>query len=279
MCEVNGGEGGIRTHGDFAATTVFETAPIDHSGTSPNLLRPRPPASQATEEALEQAGTFPVQHTAGDLAGVIEARILDHVPQRAAGSGLWVVRPEHEPRDPCQHDSASAHGAWFEGDVENAVLEPPRPQGPRRLAQGDQLGMRRGILTAFGDVPTSTDDGSSAHNEGADRHLVLLGGDVRPLQGATHPEAIGIDTLNLTLLEHKNVTVGLYLIKPEIGSSELPLVVMERQLCLLTALPQATAVGGDLPGAAKIPVPQRVTAEQPHDQPDGREHQVEDDGQ
>ena len=30
-----GGEGGIRTHGTLAGTTVFETAPIDHSGTSP----------------------------------------------------------------------------------------------------------------------------------------------------------------------------------------------------------------------------------------------------
>ena len=30
-----GGEGGIRTHGALARTTVFETVPIDHSGTSP----------------------------------------------------------------------------------------------------------------------------------------------------------------------------------------------------------------------------------------------------
>jgi hypothetical protein len=31
----NGGEGGIRTHGDLAATPVFKTGPFDHSGTSP----------------------------------------------------------------------------------------------------------------------------------------------------------------------------------------------------------------------------------------------------
>jgi hypothetical protein len=31
-----GGEGGIRTHGTRKGTTVFETAPIDHSGTSPH---------------------------------------------------------------------------------------------------------------------------------------------------------------------------------------------------------------------------------------------------
>ena len=35
------GEGGIRTHGGPKTTTVFETAPIVHSGTSPifNLRR------------------------------------------------------------------------------------------------------------------------------------------------------------------------------------------------------------------------------------------------
>ena len=33
--QASGGEGGIRTHGTLAGTTVFETVPIDHSGTSP----------------------------------------------------------------------------------------------------------------------------------------------------------------------------------------------------------------------------------------------------
>ena len=33
-----GGEGGIRTHGTLARTTVFETVPIDHSGTSPEAV-------------------------------------------------------------------------------------------------------------------------------------------------------------------------------------------------------------------------------------------------
>ena len=32
------GEGGIRTLGTVARTTVFETVPIDHSGTSPIRL-------------------------------------------------------------------------------------------------------------------------------------------------------------------------------------------------------------------------------------------------
>jgi hypothetical protein len=38
--QIIGGEGGIRTHGTLARTTVFETAPIDHSGTSPRNAFP-----------------------------------------------------------------------------------------------------------------------------------------------------------------------------------------------------------------------------------------------
>ena len=34
---LNGGEGGIRTHGGLAPTPVFETGAIDHSATSPCL--------------------------------------------------------------------------------------------------------------------------------------------------------------------------------------------------------------------------------------------------
>ena len=39
ICEWSGGEGGIRTHGTGEGTTVFETVPIDHSGTSPTERR------------------------------------------------------------------------------------------------------------------------------------------------------------------------------------------------------------------------------------------------
>jgi hypothetical protein len=35
---VNGGGGGIRTHGGVAPTTVFETVPIVHSGTPPREI-------------------------------------------------------------------------------------------------------------------------------------------------------------------------------------------------------------------------------------------------
>jgi hypothetical protein len=35
----NGGQTGIRTLGTITSTTVFETAPIDHSGICPHVIR------------------------------------------------------------------------------------------------------------------------------------------------------------------------------------------------------------------------------------------------
>ena len=63
-----GGEGGIRTHGTVTRTTVFETVPFDHSGTSPrraSLAAPaveRKPRNRAL--APRRSGTGP-QNPAG----------------------------------------------------------------------------------------------------------------------------------------------------------------------------------------------------------------------
>ncbi len=45
-----GGEGGIRTHGPLARSTVFETAPFDHSGTSPRSSATRRVSSSPAPE-------------------------------------------------------------------------------------------------------------------------------------------------------------------------------------------------------------------------------------
>ncbi len=53
------GEGGIRTHGGPKTTTVFETAPFNHSGTSPVL---RPKLYQILFVLLDQHGLHRVGH-------------------------------------------------------------------------------------------------------------------------------------------------------------------------------------------------------------------------
>ena len=52
----HGGEGGIRTHGTVARTTVFETVPIDLSGTSPQRGRVEGGALLTHPTALAKRG-------------------------------------------------------------------------------------------------------------------------------------------------------------------------------------------------------------------------------
>ena len=68
----SGGEGGIRTHGTGEGTTVFETAPIDHSGTSPQAAgyRGRGPALQPEPGRAVAAAT-----RASCAAGAILRRV------------------------------------------------------------------------------------------------------------------------------------------------------------------------------------------------------------
>src|SRR5437870_8515847 len=52
----SGGGGGIRTHGTLAGTTVFETVPIDHSGTPPLGLVAKRADNRGNPGPVKRAG-------------------------------------------------------------------------------------------------------------------------------------------------------------------------------------------------------------------------------
>ena len=57
----NGGEGGIRTHGPLARSTVFETAPFDHSGTSPQNCSMRSHGKTSISATVPRASGIPAR--------------------------------------------------------------------------------------------------------------------------------------------------------------------------------------------------------------------------
>ena len=111
----DGGEGGIRTHGPRKRSTVFETAPFDHSGTSPlaervgfeptvefcpthdfqsctfghsvtspgflSKTRNRPPRAHLSEERDEKSGTLRGQHSRADVYPMVESRIANNITE------------------------------------------------------------------------------------------------------------------------------------------------------------------------------------------------------
>ena len=83
---MTGGEGEIRTHGTREGTTVFETVPIDHSGTSPREAR------------------YSIRNTKGKLAGRVpeECRRTHQMGLEGepAWHGAWIPALAERPSQP-----------------------------------------------------------------------------------------------------------------------------------------------------------------------------------
>ncbi len=99
-----GGEGGIRTLGTLAGTTVFETAPIDRSGTSPlcATIVPKPIISAGwgavTLTAVLLARLFGFCNTEFHAKAVLKRQAGTSAPLalRAGSRGLK-IRPQNPP--------------------------------------------------------------------------------------------------------------------------------------------------------------------------------------
>src|SRR4051812_10261468 len=102
--------------------------------------------SPSIEEKIAQHPTALLgEHSSADLSAVIELRMIHDLENAAAGSGLGVVGGIHEADDAGVQDSAGAHGAGLEGDVEGAATLGGEKAIVRErlasLAHGDDLGV------------------------------------------------------------------------------------------------------------------------------------------
>src|SRR5438067_4680753 len=94
------------------------------STTLPPLRIRRPPA-QLLKESLQELAGASFLESAFDVEAVIQARVLDEVPERAAEAGLRVVGPEDQPLDARVHQRPGAHRARLEGNDHRRSFEPP----------------------------------------------------------------------------------------------------------------------------------------------------------
>ena len=147
------------------------------------------PAGQAVagEEVVQQRRRLGGEHAGHDLGPVVEAAVADHVPERADGAQLVVVRPEDEAVDPGEHEGAGAHRARLEGDDEGAAGEPPLTAGGGGGAQRDDLGVPGRVALGLAGVAARADDRAGlVEHDGADRYVVTGEGGLRLGEGEAH---------------------------------------------------------------------------------------------
>src|SRR5512139_1348437 len=141
-----------------------------------------------SEERLQQGGAF-LREDPGDHGGaVVQAGVRGDPVQGGHGAALGILRPVDDLRHPGRHGRAGAHGTGLQGDDEAAARKAVVPGLPGRLPQGEDLGVRGGILRRDGAVVGAREDlPFRGDDHGAHRDLSLGGGFPRLRKGRPHP--------------------------------------------------------------------------------------------
>src|SRR5207249_5509284 len=103
----------------------------------------RPPAG---EELPDQVRGAIRQDAARHVESMVEARLLQQVPERTGEPRLGVRSAEDNSVRPSEDDGSGAHRARLDGDVDRASLEVPPPRSFRGAPEREDLGMGGGIL-------------------------------------------------------------------------------------------------------------------------------------
>ena len=102
---------------------------------------------------------------------MVQGGVIEHPHDGADGAGLGLGGAEDEPTDAGMDQRAGAHQARFDRHVERGAGQPVVADGARGVAQGDDLGVGRGVAGEYGLVAAPPDDGTVEHDDGAHRHL------------------------------------------------------------------------------------------------------------
>ena len=143
------------------------------------------------EEGAQLHGCFLGEDAANDLGRVGHTGVVQDIAQGAGGTSLGVPGTEDDAVDARGQDGTRAHRAGFESNNEGATSQAPRAQGAGCFAQGDDLGVARGIVMSLATVPPSTDDVAiGVDDDGTDGDVSRFAGAIGQEKGFAHGFAI-----------------------------------------------------------------------------------------
>ena len=89
---------------------------------------------------MEDGEGFRLEDAGGDLAAVVQGRLLEEVQKPAGRAAFRISDAEDDAADAAVDDGSGAHGAGFLRHVEVAFGETPIAEGLLGLAEGHLLG-------------------------------------------------------------------------------------------------------------------------------------------
>ena len=104
------------------------------------------------------------------------------INRSAFGIGGTII----EPANARECDRAGAHRARLERDIKIALNEPLGAERRACRPDGNQLGMRGGVMVGERAIAGTRDNGAIVHDDAADRDLATAAGRARFLQRDVH---------------------------------------------------------------------------------------------
>src|SRR5438093_532934 len=140
-----------------------------------------------TREEVAQDALALLAHRARPRAGRVGGlSLVRDVGGRDHRAGRGSRRAEHHERHAREHDRTGAHDARLERHVHRAVDQAPGADALPCLAQREDLGVARGVAGLLATVTRASDDLAAAHDDRADRHVLVLDGGPRFVERGSH---------------------------------------------------------------------------------------------
>ena len=117
---------------------------------------------------------------------MIERSSVEQVEHRPGGAGERIGCTEDHARHARLHHRPGAHRTGLERDVQGGTGQTVVAEFRGRATQGDDLGVRRGVMTTNRPVPTLADDLAIQDHQRADRHFALVLGACGEPEGVLH---------------------------------------------------------------------------------------------
>ena len=159
-------------------STVFETVPFVHSGTLPFIdasglsryLLPRFSSANGEEIAQQLAGFVATTSTV-NVGPMVETFIAAHGVETGNGTRFRVRCAIDDSTDSGIDQSAGAHDAGLEGDIQRAIHQTPMPDNRRSITDRQNLCVGRGVAGQFALIVAAGDDDTVPNHDSTDWHI------------------------------------------------------------------------------------------------------------
>src|SRR5216683_2973105 len=128
------------------------------------------------EERLEDDGAVCGEDTGGDFHLMIKARVGEDFEAGADGAAFGIVGAVDEAGDTGLNDSARAHAAELDGDVERGIRKAVVAKKAGGFSQSNDFGVGRGVAIADGAVAGTGENPAVMDEHGADGDFAGCGG-------------------------------------------------------------------------------------------------------